>query len=189
MIQNQITHATSYNRYPKIFKEVSTIIPNPRQILSFGCSNGSECNTFHEIYFKNSNIIGLDINQDVINQNKENNKYENIKYVDKIEDIDNKCDLIFVMSVLCVWPERLGEYTYETFLDTLNIIDNLLEINGYLCIYNSKYLFTDTEIFKKKYKIIETKVKETGFVYKYNYKDVKIKDNTYPYLLFQKINI
>jgi hypothetical protein len=35
---NQKSQSTAYNRYPEIFKEVKTIIPQPNQILSFGCS-------------------------------------------------------------------------------------------------------------------------------------------------------
>jgi len=88
------------------------------------------------------------------------------------------------MSVLCRWPESDGEYTFKTFTETLDLIDNLLDKDGYLCIYNSKYLFTDTTLFKQKYKIIETNHKETGFVFKYT--DNK-KINNYPHFLFQKI--
>lgn len=36
MKQNQKSHATSYNRYPEIFKEIKGIIPSPSEILSFG---------------------------------------------------------------------------------------------------------------------------------------------------------
>ena len=185
MIQNQKSHATQYNRYPEIFEEVKSIIDYPKQILSFGCSKGEECNTLHEIYFPKSKIIGLDINTDVINKNIENNKYKEIEYTNNINTITEKNDLIFAMSVLCVWPETDGEYTFETFNKTLDIIDNLLNINGYLCIYNSKYLFTDTELFKNKYEKIITKYTDTGFVRKYhNNKKIKYK---YPYFLFKKI--
>jgi hypothetical protein len=90
------------------------------------------------------------------------------------------------MSVLCRWPECDGDYPFETFEQTLGLIDNLLNNNGYLCIYNSKYLFTETELFKNKYKIVETKTKDTGFVYKYHQNKEKIKEN-YPYFLFKKI--
>ncbi len=181
---NQISHATSYDRYPEIFKEVVSIIPNPNQILSFGCSSGIECNTLHEIYYNNIKIVGLDINEMLINENNINNKYNNIEYTSDLKTLDKKFDLIFVMSVLCRWPESYGEYTFETFCETLNIIDDLLNINGYVCIYNSKYVFTDTAL-KEKYLVIETNYKETGFVHKYDLNEEKIKD--YPYFLFKKI--
>ena len=166
MIQNQKSHATKYDRYPEIFKEVSSIIPNPNKILSFGCSTGLECNTLHEVYFSDSKITGLDISEDIINKNKESNKFENIEYISNVNKITEKFDLIFAMSVLCNWygPGLEGEYQFETFKDTLNLIDKLLEKNGYLCIYNSKYIFTETELFKKKYEIINTKYNKSGFV-------------------------
>ena len=185
MIQNQKSHATAYDRYPEIFKEVSSIIQSPKQILSFGCSTGIECNTLQEIYFSNTKIIGLDISKNTIIENKKKNKYSNIEYFYNTEEIQ-KSDLIFAMSVLCKWPESEGEYMFETFAETLNVIDQLLNIDGYLCIYNSKYLFTETQLFKDKYEIIETKYKETGFVYKYHSNNKKI-EYKYPYFLFKKI--
>ena len=205
MKQNQLSNATSYDRYPEIFREVSTIISDHKSdhhnisdhksdqikespnILSFGCSRGLECKVLSDKYFPESKIIGLDISEDVINNNIKNNKHSNIQYFSDIKLLkETKFDLIFAMSVLCRWPESHGEYTFETFTTTLEIIDSLLDINGYLCIYNSKYLFTDSEI-STKYKIIETKHQETGFVYKYRKDGTKIKD--YPYFLFQKVGI
>ncbi len=129
MIQNQKSHATKYDRYPEIFKEVSSIIPNPNKILSFGCSTGLECNTLHEVYFSDSKITGLDISEDIINKNKESNKFENIEYISNVNKITEKFDLIFAMSVLCNWYGQglEGEYPFQTFKDTLNLIDKLLE--------------------------------------------------------------
>jgi len=184
MEQNQFSHATGYNRYPQIFEEIQTIIPNPTRVLSFGCSTGLECNTLRELYFPNSEIVGLDISEDVINDNIKNNVYENIKYTSTVEQIIQKFDLIFAMSVLCVWPESDGIYSFETFSKTINIIDSLLEQGGYLCIYNSKYLFTNTDIFKN-YVIINMNHKETGFVKKYSRATNNIIVD-YPYFLFQK---
>jgi predicted TPR repeat methyltransferase len=105
MLYNQNSLATEYNRYPEIFKEVSYIIPSPKQILSFGCSTGMECNTLHELYYLDTKIIGLDINTEVIKKNNYKNNYKNIEYVNNIKEITEKSDLIFAMSVLCRWPE------------------------------------------------------------------------------------
>lgn len=186
MIQNQKSHATSYNRYPGLFVEIKRIISSPNQILSFGCSTGEECNTLHELYFPNSKIIGLDINKEVIKKNKEKNKYKNIEYYSELGDINQKSDLIIANSVLCLWPESEGIYTFETFEKTLETIDELLNKDGYLCIYNSKYLFCETDLFSKKYKKVITKYKDTGFVTKYT-KNNKIVKN-YPTFLFKKYN-
>jgi len=187
MEHNQRSIVTAYNRYPECFKTLSLLIKNPKNILSFGCSTGSETNTLSDIYFKQSNIFGLDISKDVIKKNIENNKNNKIMYYDHINKLQSNIkqfDLICAMSVLCVWPEERGEYSFETFSRTLELIDSLLKKEGYLCIYNSKYVFTDTEVFKK-YKVINTDCKETGFVYKYDKYGKKI--NNYPYFLFQKL--
>jgi len=186
LIQNQISHASWMNRYPEIFKEIKSIIPSPKQILSFGCANGEECITMQELYFPNVKIVGLDISEIVIIANKGKNKYKNIEYYSSLENITEKSDLIFANSILCRWTERKGEYTFETFESTLKTIDNLLNKDGYLCIYNSKYLFTETDLFKHKYDKVNTKHTETGFVTKYHNDYKKININ-YPYFLFRKI--
>lgn len=192
MIQNQKSHSTSYNRYPEIFKEIKDIVPSPKQILSFGCSTGIECETLHELYFPNTKIIGLDISKNLITNNIKKNKYKNIKYYSKIENIPSpKSDIIFANSVLCSWHwgKEAGKYTFETFESTLELIDNLLNKDGYLCIYNSKYLFCETNIFlNKKYEKIETSYKETGFVTKYHKNNKKI-NNSYPFFLFKKTEV
>jgi SAM-dependent methyltransferase len=190
--QNQRSPATSYNRYPEIFNELILFCNNPNKILSFGCSSGEECNTLSELYFPNTKIIGLDINSELILNNKKTNKNYNISYYDDIskmkKDDITKFDLITVMSVLCHYPPHIKyPYTFKLFNDTIELIDSLLNINGYICMYNSEYLFTDTEIFKKKYKIIDNTIwKDTGFIQKYT-PNKSNKINNYPYFLFQKI--
>lgn len=183
---NQISNCTSYNRYPKIFEEIKRIIPSPSQILSFGCSTGMECETLHELYYPNIKIIGIDINENIIKQNIKKNKYKNIEYYSKVDNITEKSNIILANSVLCRWPENAGEYTFETFENTIEIIDNLLNKDGYLCIYNSKYLFCETKVFlNKKYEKVDTSHKETGFVTKYHKNNKKI-ENNYPFFLFKK---
>ena len=182
-IRNQIAHSTKTNRYPQIFTELTEIVDGTPSILSFGCSTGKETNTLANTYFKESKITGYDISKKVIQKNIQNNNNSNITYRHNFTDLTSY-DLIFAMSVLCRWPERVGEYSFETFSKTLEEIDKLLNVNGYLCIYNSKYLFTDTEI-SKKYKVIETEHTETGFVYKYSKDGIRV--NNYPHWLFQKI--
>lgn len=201
--QNQISQCTIYNRTPKIFKEIKRIIPLPSQILSFGCSTGEECETLQELYFPNIKIIGVDIDKNIIEENIKKNKYINIKYYSEVNNITKKSDIIFANSVLCKWPENKihqpNNYTFETFEKTLELIDSLLNKDGYLCIYNSKYLFCESNVFfNKKYKKINTfsnnkeinfplgKFKKiSGFVTKYHKNGKKIND-IYPFFLFQK---
>jgi hypothetical protein len=187
MIPNQKSHSTEYNRYPNVFKEIKGILPSPSQILSFGCSTGEECETLHKLYFPNVKIIGLDICEEIITDNIKKNKYNNIEYYSKLDNITGKSDIIFANSVLCRWPESKGVYTFETFENTLEIIDSLLNKDGYLCIYNSKYLFSETNLFlNKKYEKINTSHKKTGYVTKYH-KNNNIINNNYPFFLFKKI--
>jgi len=185
MKQNQKSHKTKYNRYPKIFREIKREIPMPNNILSFGCSTGEECNSLNNIYFPNTNIIGFDISEEVINSNRKNNINDYISYEFDISKINVRFDLVLAMSVLCVWPENRGRYDFKTFKETLDKIDNLIKVGGYLCIYNSKYLFSDTLLFKNKYSIISTNYTESGFVTKYTKTNVKL-NNPYPYFLYQK---
>lgn len=187
MIQNQISTFTNYNRYPDIFKEISNITPSTNKILSFGCSTGEECETLQELYFPNVNIVGLDINKKIINNNNiKKNKYKNIEYYSDIKDISGNFDLIVANSVMCIWPEQYNNiYKFETFEKTLKVIDSLLNKNGYLCIYNSKYLFCETELFNNKYEKVKTLYNDTGFVTKYHKNNNKI-DYKYPFFLFKK---
>ena len=75
--------------------------------------------------------------------------------------------------------------TFQTFENTLELIDNLLNKDGYLCIYNSKYLFCETDLFINKYEEVDTSHKETGYVTKYHSDNKKI-DSNYPFFLFRK---
>lgn len=183
---NQISTATRADRYPEIFSEVQSIIPNPKNILSFGCSIGRESETLQKKYFPDVNQTGFDINPKVIYRNNIHNRYPNIHYTDDIDSLNCEFDLVFAMSVLCRWSSDDNlSYKFNTFDETLRIIDRLVAHNGYLCIYNSTYLFTDSSV-SKKYQTINTKHTKTGFVTKYDpLQNNIIRD--YPYYLFQKI--
>ena len=79
MKTNQISTRTLPNRYPDIFSEIQSIIPNPKNILSFGCSYRLECESLQEKYFPDIKQVGFDINKDVIRDNFKNNQYSNIE--------------------------------------------------------------------------------------------------------------
>jgi len=184
---NQKYCHTLPDRYPKIFSEVQSILPNPRSILSFGCSYRLECESLQEKYFPDVKQVGFDINPGVIYHNKRTNKYPNIHYTDDIDSLNCEFDLVFAMSVLCRWStdDNLS-YKFNIFEETLDVIDQFVAENGYLCIYNSTYLFTDSRI-SSKYQAIDTKHQETGFVTKYDPSQQKQIEN-YPYYLFKKNN-
>lgn len=183
---NQISTRTLSDRYPEIWNELREIKPDPRNILSFGCSYRLECESLHKKYFKNIPQVGYDINKNVIKENIKMNKFNHIRYIDDLTAVsEQKFDIVFAMSVLCRWRSNNDSaYKFDMFEKTVSILDDFVEDNGYLCIYNSTYLFTDTAI-SKKYKPIVTNHTETGFVVKYNPLRSKI-IKRYPYFLFQK---
>jgi len=187
MLINQISNATSYNRYPDIFNEVTKYVsdsPNT-QILSFGCSTGKECETLSNIYFKQSKIFGFDLHESIINDNIRSNTNPRITYFSDASTL-NKYDLVFAMSVLCIWPDENNTkgYSFDLFTETLNSIDRLIKIGGVLCIYNSKYAFTHTKI-SNNYEIIKTLNINTGFVHKYSKNNERLLN--YPHFLFRKL--
>jgi SAM-dependent methyltransferase len=149
-MQHQTHTTTEFNRYPDIFEYISINYPKINKILSFGCSSGEECFTLKEKYFKESNIIGVDLNLEILEKAKDNNKYNDICFYNSINDI-NEVDCIFAMSVFCKWPESDGLdhnhiYSFAEFNKAINLLDNKLKPGGIFVIYNSNYYFQDTEI-------------------------------------------
>src|SRR5439155_4088868 len=86
------------------------------------------------------------------------------------------------MSVLCRLPNNQKEYLFGRFEKDLNNLDHYLIWNGYLIIYNSQYLFTETLI-SKKYTSIPSQI-ETGHVPKFHKNMSPCKE--YNHLIFQK---
>ncbi len=194
--ENQGLTCTFYDRYPIVFQEISRIANSNKQhkILSFGCSRGLEVRTLNEKYFKKSKIDGIDIKKDIIIDLSKKNTNSNISYYYDINKLVlNSYDIIFCMSVLlhCTYSKKLNKfihhpsYTLQKFNNTLLNIDKLLKVGGYLCIYNSRYIFSDSIIFNK-YKIIKTNTKKsTDSGINLNAKNQKVIN--YPHVIFQKI--
>jgi chemotaxis methyl-accepting protein methylase len=105
---HQIDNFTKPNRYPEIFRYVSSLLQGNREmkILSFGCSVGLECFSLRE-YFKTTTIIGYDINQKNITVAKANNIDPLILFFSDWTDVCKKeyYDAVFAMTVLCRNPE------------------------------------------------------------------------------------
>lgn len=186
MIINQISHATTYNRHPELFRECSEIIGDKKKnkILSFGCSYGHEVFTLKNLYFKNSLIDGFDISPEIIsaieNENKELRFFSSLDYI-----FYEYYDVIFCMSVLTRNPDEDKQYSFQLFENTLKIIDKYLKIGGYLCIWNSRFRFSETNVFLR-YKIIETNYKNSGTTIKFDKQYENELTEEYPFILFQK---
>lgn len=185
MKKNQESKFTKFDRTPAQFSQIRDSIKNPNKILSFGCSSGEECRTLSEIYFPDAIIHGFDIDVDVIEKNKIDNKNPNIEYFSDFDETDDDYDLIICMSVLCRWPSGSKLYSFDLFQHTLLHIDSKLKVGGAIAIYNSQYLF-DEVCFFDRYVVEKTPGIDTGFVIKMH-KDKRPFFATYENLIFRKL--
>ena len=99
--------------------------------------------------------------------------------------LENSYDIIFCLSVLTRNPDDERTYAFEVFETTLKLIHRYLKIGGYICIWNSRYEFTDTDI-SQKYTPIETTHINSGFTQKFDKTFTIPKEVPYPYVLFRK---
>ena len=188
---HQKNNATLYNRYPNIFKEVSSNFTNPKSILSFGCSTGEEMRTLKDIYFKDSDIYGVDVSQDCINLCRNEFGADKVMYYDDFFNENKKYDIIFAMSVFCKWEDTEFTddssliYPFESFENALNVLDSKLNEGGLLVIYNSNYLFFESSIYKKYLPLPSGEINDSGFVHKFNSSNKKVKLN-YSDVIFKK---
>lgn len=184
--QNQISNHTEYDRTPEIFKAAASLFPNLK-ILSFGCSTGLETASLSDIYFPCAEIHGYDIDKDIIKSNKLKNKHKNITYFDDPDLLSKDYDIIFCMSVLCRWPDNQENYTFDLFNETLLSLDQKLKLGGYLVVYNSQYLITDSAI-SNKYSPINTDTIDSGFVTKWDSDFKNILNDNQPVIYKKTIN-
>lgn len=178
---------TGLNRYPEIFKYCYEYNPKPKNVLSFGCSTGEEVETL-SMFFGESNIYGVDINHSSLESCRLKFKYiDRIKTGSVIQDM--KYDLIFCMSVFCKWPDTKdledcsGLYKFTKFEQEINKIDKYIDLGGVLIIYNSNFLFSQTDLYYK-YKSIGN-FRESGFVQKFDRENKKT-TNDYTECIFVK---
>lgn len=208
-LQNQKSNVTHYNRYPKIFSGVADIVKLKQgqqqqqeqlKILSFGCSSGEEVRTLRELYFPSSYIYGVDICESLIASNKVNNIDKMVEYFTPVElknsiSSNNKLkfDIIFCMSVLCSfdssdksYDDISSKYPFDVYEYTVNDLNDMLNVGGYLVIYNSNYYFEDTEI-AKNYEAVRIKGCNAGFVPKFH-KDYTRQDKVPSLFIYSKLN-
>lgn len=168
-MQHQTHTTTNLDRYPDIFQYVKSIFPNPLNILSFGCSSGEECFSLQK-YFPQSNIFGVDINNEALELAKSNNKFELVKFFNSIDVVPN-VDIIFTMSVFCRWPETSdlehnNIYHFNDFNEEILSLDKKINNNGLFVIYNSNYYFSETSV-SEKYSYIDVSLRDE-FVRKFD---------------------
>ena len=153
MTQHQTHTTTEHNRYPDVFKTVKSICGSPKSILSFGCSSGEECFTLLEYFPTVEVILGVDINEEILQQARSKNQREEIRFATRPAS-GELFDLIFAMSVLCRWPETDNKehnniYSFDDFNAAIELLDSHLKDLGILTLYNTNYNFSETTVYSK----------------------------------------
>lgn len=147
LIWHQIATRTWADRYLLEFLIVKELI-SPKRILSFGCSTGEECQTLKG-HFPDAEVIGCDINPDVLRTAKM--RFPAFKFLfSDIQSLKNQqFDAIFAMNVFhrnTVESQTLPEYERCYFDEQIAQLRQVLVKKGALVLYASQ--FKDPEGFK-----------------------------------------
>lgn len=162
-IPHHQSHRTWYNRYPDVFGRcVDYFGGNTIRILSFGCSTGDEVKTLREMYFQDSKIHGVDIDDEMTRACL---ALENEKTSFSSEP-DGMYDLIFCMSILCRGGDVWSDGYFADFDEQLVALDAHLNIGGLLVIYNSRFRLADSTVYSRYEPVCE--FEESGFIKKYD---------------------
>lgn len=193
--RNQISNATSVDRYPQIFLEVQEMVGQDTSldILSFGCSTGQEAFTIHK-YFPKANIVGVDVDPDVVEIARKS--YGDIADFHASNDYPTgrQFDVVFAMSVLCVYPQSKRRnglktlYPFDLYDSTMLHIDTLVKPGGLLVIYNSNYRFIDSSISPWYAARSRDKFEDNGFVPKFSKQSVRMSGFQGSDIIFRKSN-
>jgi len=151
--QQQISTVTNRGRHVPLMRHAGSG-RTCRRILSFGCSDGSECLDLADV-FPDAEIVGCDVNAKALERARET-------CADRATIVESSpaalldlgpFDAVFVLSVLCRYPKSAGlddvsaVYPVEEFDRTLREIDACLAPGGVLALYNAQYFFEDAGIF------------------------------------------
>jgi hypothetical protein len=197
----QISNITEANRYPDVFGAVAAMVTaktGAANILSFGCSDGTECRTLAEMYFTRPGdiIVGVDINTKILETAKASNSLPRIRY----ETSDPKTirrlgpyDAVFAMSVLCRWPDTetmtdISEvYPFRRFQNVVRFLSSNLKRGGILAVYNSSYLVEHADLRGAIVPLHISAIASAGFVKKFGRDGREIESNYSPGVIFQRI--
>lgn len=140
MSQLQISNATQRNRYPDTYDFLQKLIPNPKSVLSFGCSTGEEVMDLTD-RFPYSQVFGVESNLMVLRSAFKTVEETTAILSDVILPNGDGYDLVLAMSVLCRWPEPLGKalLSYESFEEGLAHLSRSVAPGGILVINNASY--------------------------------------------------
>jgi hypothetical protein len=138
----QLSHQTKQNRFPKIFESAKELQPNPKRVLSFGCSTGEEVYTLAE-HYPDAEIVGVDIDWYSIQAARKNNKYKDRVFFHTETGATGLYDLVTCFMVLFALDKPVPR---ERWIETVSVIDRHVAMNGVLMIYTSEYDFLSSDI-------------------------------------------
>lgn len=196
----QVSNATEFNRYPKIFGLLASILENyhtSEHILSFGCSTGDELKSLDVLYLRGHHLTGVDISESALSQAKSstlprNNQVEYFNSKDNGWRVPNRYRAVLALSVLCRWPETQkieninSIYSFQDFEKQILELSALVKNGGYLIIHNSNFYFEDTDIFTQ-YRIAPLNVHDIGFVTRFDIKGNVYKNERPQFTFYEKL--
>lgn len=184
-IENRIQDSnwTAFDRYPDHFKVVSDYALlthrgiDKLKLLSFGCSTGEEIRALDEIYLQGADLTGVDIDSESISEARKKcigSRNSCFFYHVSDDAWKAKYNVVMAMSVLCNWPTTRRKlninslYSFASFNEQVEQLDQLLDVGGLLVIHNSNYFFEDTSIYQKNYRPYGNKSLSVGFVKRFD---------------------
>lgn len=151
-VKNQVSHATVYNRYPNVYRAASRMSKRDAKILNFGSSVGLEIKTLAEIYFPAATLVGVDVDDSILNEARNNNANHSNRtffFNSRIFPLDlfGTYDVVVANSVLCLHPHFDSDaYPFSVFEASLVEINRVLQVGGLLSMVNPSYRLEDTSI-------------------------------------------
>lgn len=193
---------TKMDRYPEIFslvKEYFTgrgLADSPQlRLLSFGCSTGEEAFSLRT-YFPQATIVGADISDWNLEQARNRNRDEKIRFVfSNAENLrqEGPFDAIFCMAVLLRMAHRMEPapssqdvYPIEKFDEQVQELDALLNDDGLLVICHTNYRFCDAAMFPR-YQVVPRRYSERDLVPKYGRDNRLLAESDYQDRVFRKV--
>lgn len=145
---------TSPNRYPALFAAVQAAISERRRgacdalrILSIGCGAGDEVHTLRSLFPGGDCVIhGYDLDQSAIFEAQQaNDHYPHVDFFCRSADLWSEYDVIFCLSVACVYPGPCSRFPHAQFQRLMRDIDARLAPGGFIVLYNAQYDFMELD--------------------------------------------
>lgn len=154
-VPEQEANNTRYDRYPEVFRMARLAAgPQPRAVLSFGCSTGEEPRTLAEKYFPGSRILGVDTSEAALEKAKALTAHLANVTIAPSETAaiaaSAPYDVIFAMSVLCrnPAPKDWAEFPFARFESRVAELASWLKPEGVFVLVNANYNLTQSRLIR-----------------------------------------